>query len=176
MLICGFKYINSKLKVDFDLDTTFKPKPVARLDDLLLLLVQHWARDEFVFSTEDDRHNVTSIMLFQSYTGRDPLGEIEFTNKIQRIRETTNEDYGDEYDAGDSDSDHDENTDASADQDNSYNTNGINVTMTEDTNNYDTTKADKLGKPLQQACDAKLDEFLETRRVYKVLYYEDICL
>jgi hypothetical protein len=45
MLICGFKYINSKLKVDFDLDTTFKPKPVARLDDLLLLLVQHWARE-----------------------------------------------------------------------------------------------------------------------------------
>jgi len=33
------KYINSTLKCDFGLDTTSKPKPVAGLDDLLLLLV-----------------------------------------------------------------------------------------------------------------------------------------
>lgn len=73
-----------------------KLKPVAGPDDLLLLLVQHWARDEHVFPTEDDRHDVATILLFRSYTsGRstkfvyfskgkaseDPLGEAEATNK-----------------------------------------------------------------------------------------------
>jgi hypothetical protein len=58
------KYINGTLKRDFGLDTTSKPKPVAGPDDLLLLLVQHWARDESVFPTEDDRHDVATIMLF----------------------------------------------------------------------------------------------------------------
>jgi hypothetical protein len=33
------KYINSTLKRNFKLDTMFKPKLVARLDNLLLLLV-----------------------------------------------------------------------------------------------------------------------------------------
>lgn len=49
-----------------------KPKPVLRPDDLLLLLVQHWARDESVFPTEDDRLDLATIMLFQSYTGCRP--------------------------------------------------------------------------------------------------------
>jgi hypothetical protein len=35
------KYINSELKVRFDLDTTSKPKSVARPDDLILLLTYH---------------------------------------------------------------------------------------------------------------------------------------
>jgi hypothetical protein len=33
------KYINGILKVKFKLNTTFKPKPVAGPDDLLLILV-----------------------------------------------------------------------------------------------------------------------------------------
>jgi hypothetical protein len=41
-------------------------------DDLLLLLVQHWARDESIFPTEDDRLDLATIMLFQSYTGCRP--------------------------------------------------------------------------------------------------------
>jgi hypothetical protein len=45
---------------------------VTRLDDLLLMVVQHWARDEFVFPTEDDRHDVATVMLFQAYTDVDP--------------------------------------------------------------------------------------------------------
>jgi hypothetical protein len=86
------EYINSTLKRDFRLDTTSKPKPVAGPDDLLLLLVQHQARGESVFPTEDDRHDVATIMFFQSYTGsrlaefvhppkgkasQDPLGKVE---------------------------------------------------------------------------------------------------
>lgn len=41
-------------------------------DDLLLSLVQHWARDESIFPTEDDRLDLPMIMLFQAYTGCRP--------------------------------------------------------------------------------------------------------
>ncbi|KAG9248059.1 hypothetical protein BJ878DRAFT_400880, partial [Calycina marina] len=61
--------INSVLKVDFDLYTTSKPKPVVGPDDLLLLLVQHWVRDESVFPTQDGRHDLAMIVLFNAYTG-----------------------------------------------------------------------------------------------------------
>jgi hypothetical protein len=102
MLILRAKYINGTLKVRFELDSTSKSKPVAGPDDLLLLLVQHWARDEHVFPTEDDRHDVATILLFQSYTGgrpaefvhsskgkasEDPLGEAEETIEHRRPRE-----------------------------------------------------------------------------------------
>ena len=71
-------------------------------DDLLLLLVQHWARDESVFLTEDDRHDVATIMLFLSYIGgrltefvysskgkasQDPLGEVEEANKAKQTQQ-----------------------------------------------------------------------------------------
>jgi hypothetical protein len=90
------KYINGILKVDFDLDTTSKPKPMARPDDLLLILVQHWACDKSVFLIKDDRHDVATIILFQAYIGgqlagfvhalkgkasEDPLSERKETNK-----------------------------------------------------------------------------------------------
>ena len=129
ILILRAKYINSTLKDRFELDTTSKSKPVAGPDDLLLLLVQHWARDEHVFPTEDDRHNVATILLFQSYTGgrpaefvhsskgeasEDPLGETEEINKNRRPHERGDKhndkgataddglEYDDDSDAGDS--------------------------------------------------------------------------
>ena len=115
-LTVGRKYINTVLKVDFDLDNTPKPKPVVGPDDLLLLLVQHWARDESVFPTEDDRHDLATIMLFNAYTGgrpaefvhaskgkasQDPLGEGDKTSKRERLPEATGKDYDDNSDAGD---------------------------------------------------------------------------
>ena len=66
------KFINTELKIEYDLEDTAKPKPVAGVDDLLLLLTQYWARDESVYRTEDDRHDVATIMLFQAYTGGRP--------------------------------------------------------------------------------------------------------
>jgi hypothetical protein len=65
------KYINSELEVKFNLDTTSKPKRVAGPDDFLLL-THHWARDESVFPTEDDRHDVATIMLSLAYTSGRP--------------------------------------------------------------------------------------------------------
>jgi hypothetical protein len=138
MLILRVKYINGTLKVKFELDTTSKSKPVAGPDDLLLLLVQHWARDEHVYPTEDDRHDVATILLFQSYTGgrpaefvysskgkasEDPLGEAEETNKNKRRQERKDVDDDDDSDAGDGpeyendllfDSDDDSDDDAAA--------------------------------------------------------------
>jgi hypothetical protein len=90
---------------------------VAGPDDLLLLLVQHWARDEHVYPTEDDRHDVATILLFQSYTGgrpaefvhsskgkasEDPLGEAEETIEHRRPGERgdTHDDKGADADDG----------------------------------------------------------------------------
>ncbi|PQE19444.1 hypothetical protein CJF30_00009883 [Rutstroemia sp. NJR-2017a BBW] len=116
MLTMDRKYINTVWKVDFDLDSTSRPKPVVGPDDLLLLLVQHWARDESVFPTEDDRLDLATIMLFNAYTGgrpaefghaskgkasQDPLGEADKTSKRERLPETRGKDYDDESDAGD---------------------------------------------------------------------------
>ncbi|CZR51447.1 uncharacterized protein PAC_01323 [Phialocephala subalpina] len=117
------KYIDGILKVEFKLDTTFKPKPVAGPDDLLLMLVQHWARDKSVFPTEDDRHDVATIILFQAYTGgrpaefvytskgkasENPLGEREESNKNAHPRKAAHYDYDDDSDADDDDDDDDE--------------------------------------------------------------------
>ncbi|KAH8586626.1 hypothetical protein B0O99DRAFT_602324 [Bisporella sp. PMI_857] len=110
------KYINGTLKVKFELDTTFKSKPVAKLDDLLFLLVQHWARNEHVFPTKDDRYDVATILLFQFYTGgrpaefvysskgkasEDPLKEVEET-KNRQLQERKKKHNGKSANADDS--------------------------------------------------------------------------
>lgn len=59
------KFINIELKTEHGLVDTAKPKPLAGVDNLLLLLTQHWARDKSVYRTEDDRHDVATIMLFK---------------------------------------------------------------------------------------------------------------
>ncbi len=179
-----------------------KPKPVARPDDLLLLLVQHWARDKSVFPTEDNRLDITTIMLFQSYTGsrpaefvysskgkasQDPLGEAEDANKCEPPQEATDGDYDDESDIGDdpeyddSDLEDDDNatnedTDETADHDSGYNTDEMEVTMTENMETCYNTKINEFKEPVQQDCDAELDKFGEAIWKYKALCYEHICL
>ena len=108
------KYINSILKVKFKLNTTFKPKPIAGLDDLLLILIQHWACNKSIFPTKDDRHDIPTIMLFQAYiSGRlaefahllkgkaseDPLGKREEYSKSAHPQKATRCDYNDDSDA-----------------------------------------------------------------------------
>ena len=217
------KYINGTLKDEFGLDTTSKSKPVAGPDDLLLLLVQHWARDAHVFPTEDDRLDLATLLLFQSYTGgrpaefvhsskgkasKDPLGEAEKANKNRRRpkrrnknhtddRNTTNglKDNDDSETGGDSSYDDDvldsnsdsantddndlsdKDTDESADRDSGYSSDGIDVTMTENTDDCFPIQVDKAGQPSWQDCDVdEFDEFGEAVRKYKALCYEDICL
>ena len=99
---------------------------MAGPDDLLLLLVQHWARDESVFPTEDDRHDLATIVLFLAYTGgrpaefvhsskgkasQDPLGEAEEANKAEQTQQSAGKDYNRE-DEIDGSLDYDDDSDA----------------------------------------------------------------
>jgi len=75
-----------------------KPKLLAGVDTLLLLLIHLWTRDESIFRTEDDRLDFVYATLFQAYiSGRpaefvnnsknavsqDPLGEKEETPELE---------------------------------------------------------------------------------------------
>jgi hypothetical protein len=171
---------------------------VAGPDDLLLLLVQHWARDKSVFPTEDDRYDVATIMLFQSYTGgrpaefvhlskgkagEDPLGEAE-TDKDMRPPESTHHDCDDKSDAEDAEDVDgskydklDDDIDYRGDPDSGYGTDGTDTGMVEDTNDGRTIEIDGSGESVLQTCTGvKHDEFGEAIRQYKALCYEDICL
>lgn len=178
------EYINGTLKVKFELDNTSKPKPVAGPDDLLLLLVHHWAGDESVFPTEDNRHDLVTIMLFQSYTGgrpaefvhsskgkasQDPLGEAENTT----VRKSMDKDYDDARDTdsygnelsddNDDDDNDDDNTtaedlDKRTGHNDCYNSDNMDVTMPIDKDNCHVTD---IHEPLRKC---------------KAICYEDICL
>ncbi|KAJ6437505.1 hypothetical protein O9K51_10064 [Purpureocillium lavendulum] len=73
------KYINGTLKEEFHLDDQPKSKPVMGVDDLLLGLTHHWSRDRSVFPTEDDRLDLSTIMLFQAYTACRPAELVDGT-------------------------------------------------------------------------------------------------
>ena len=68
----------------FDLDNQPGSKPVASSDDLLKVLIHHWAVDESVFPTEDDRLDLATIILFQAYTGCRPAELVDGTKSQGR--------------------------------------------------------------------------------------------
>ncbi|KAJ6436177.1 ribosomal protein s17 [Purpureocillium lavendulum] len=73
------KYVDGTLKEEFHLDDQPKSKPVMGVDDLLLGLTHHWSRDWSVFPTEDDRLDLSTIMLFQAYTACRPAELVDGT-------------------------------------------------------------------------------------------------
>ncbi|KND88772.1 hypothetical protein TOPH_06522 [Tolypocladium ophioglossoides CBS 100239] len=75
----GRVYINGTLKDKFKLDDQPKNKPVMGVDDHLLGLTQHWSRDRSVFPTEDDRLDLSTIMLFQAFTACRPVELVDGT-------------------------------------------------------------------------------------------------
>jgi hypothetical protein len=136
---------------------------------------------------------------------QDPLGKREETNKNTYRRKATHydDDDGDgddepEYE-GDTDADdgsasdddiffdsEDEgsNKDDDADEaidghgysDSGYNSDGTDITITEDTEKCYTTKTDEFEKPQQKNLDAaEPGEFKKVKRKCKALCYEDIC-
>ncbi|KAM7189730.1 Protein of unknown function (DUF3435) domain containing protein [Rhypophila sp. PSN 637] len=78
------KYIQGLLTEEFDLDKMPKEKPVLGIDDLLLGLAHHWSRDRSVFPTEDNRLDLATIMLFQSYTAGRPAEFVDGTKSRGR--------------------------------------------------------------------------------------------
>ncbi|KAM3080999.1 hypothetical protein ACMFMG_004958 [Clarireedia jacksonii] len=193
--LLSWKYINGTLKARFGLDTVSKQKPVAGPDDLLLLLAQHWARDESVFPTEDDRHDVATIMLFQSYTGgrpaeffhsskgkasRDPLGDRETTGRRRDLNSKHN-DLDNMTDIDDDCSEHDDdNIDNDLDYrgapDSGYGTEREETYRERWADHKSTVETQSSTDLLQQSHNDEYNEFGDAIRKYKALCYEDICL
>ncbi|TVY90451.1 hypothetical protein LAWI1_G007273 [Lachnellula willkommii] len=72
----ALKYIDT-----FKLDNTVKSKPVLGVDDLLLLLNHHWARDTSTFSTERHRVQFALLLLLLFGTGCRPAELVDAKKK-----------------------------------------------------------------------------------------------
>jgi len=72
------------LTTDFKLDITVKEKPVLGVDDLLLLLNYHWARDTSTFPTERHRVQFALILLLLFATGCRPAELVDAKRKKRR--------------------------------------------------------------------------------------------
>ena len=66
---------------DFELDITVREKPVLGVDDLLLLLNYHWARDTSTFPTERHRVQFALILLLLFATGCRPAELVDAKKK-----------------------------------------------------------------------------------------------
>ncbi|KAL5320094.1 hypothetical protein ACEPPN_013156 [Leptodophora sp. 'Broadleaf-Isolate-01'] len=174
------KYIDGTLKPEFKLRTTSKSKPVAGPDDLLLLLVEHWARDEFVFPTEDDRQSRPFQRREEANKIAQPLkpphcdhdedtdGDINSETECEDDINADNNPGSDDditFDSEDDESDDsaaDEDMDEYSGSDSGYNSDRTDITMTEDTNQCYTTEINGCREPLRQNLDAaKPSEFEE---------------
>ena len=69
---------------DFKLDITVKEKPVLGVDDLLLLLNHHWARDTSTFPTERHRVQFALILVLLFATGCRPAELVDAKKKKRR--------------------------------------------------------------------------------------------
>lgn len=69
-----------------------KSKPLAGKDTLLLLLTHHWARDESIYRTEDDRLDFATILLFDSLVSEKEFGKSDTlgSGSPQLMRRRTN--------------------------------------------------------------------------------------
>ena len=203
-LILHMKYVNDTLKDKFNLNTTFKPKPVTGPDDLLLLLIQHWAQNAHVFPTENNQHDLAMLLLFQFYTGSWPAKFIH-SLKGKASKDDNNDcnitdglEYNNNSDTDDDSeynndllSDFNNNNDAITDDDdlfkkgideginhnNSYSSDRIDVIMMKNTYDCQLINIDEAKQLMQLNCNInKINEFGKVIQKYKVLCYKDICL
>jgi hypothetical protein len=83
-----------------------KSKPVLGVDDLLLLLNYHWARDTSTFPTEHHRVAFALILLFLFSIGCRPAELVDAKKKTGRdVAGSDNEESGDDDFAADRDAD-----------------------------------------------------------------------
>ncbi|PMD59341.1 uncharacterized protein K444DRAFT_630140 [Hyaloscypha bicolor E] len=108
-------YIFGKLTTDFELDITVREKPVLGIDDLLLLLNYHWARDTSTFPTERYRVQFALILLLLFATGCRPMELVDAKKKKMRRRTPGLDD--DETCADDTDDEGFDDTEVGADAD-----------------------------------------------------------
>jgi hypothetical protein len=91
-----FQSIYNDLTTDFDLDITVKEKPVLGVDDLLLLLNYHWARDTSTFPTERHRVQFALILLLLFATGCRPAELVDAKKKRRTPSLDDDETYADD--------------------------------------------------------------------------------
>ena len=159
------------MKTQFNLDTISKLKLVAGPDDLLLFLTYLWARDTSVFPTKDDRYDITTIMLFQAYTGsrlaefvdiskgkasQDPLSEVEEADKKGRSCKRGDKDSGYQYedDSDTSDSpDYDRDTDYNNNEEDDTASNSNLSDTNESTDCNSRYNSDEIDTPMREGYD-----------------------
>ncbi|TAQ84693.1 hypothetical protein B7494_g6981 [Chlorociboria aeruginascens] len=196
------KYIQEPLTEEFDLDKMPKEKPVLGVDDLLLGLTHHWSRDRSVFPTEDDRLDLATIMLFQSYTAGRPAEFVDGTksrgrkdpllNKLENhlVPDTTDQLDSDttetSIDALDSPEDMNIDTDTEeSEEDSVFDDDRYDTDVTDDTeldgNELDDNKPDNARGNYEveeepESLEEETDDFGDAIRKHKALCYEDITL
>ena len=180
-----------------------KEKPVLGVDDLLLGLVHHWSRDRSVFPTEDDRLDLATIMLFQSYTAARPAELVDGTKSKGRKDPLLDEpeDYGalddtlDSLEDMDIDSREDMDVDSREDMDIDFEEDEEDYVFDDDGNDTDTTADTELDddtlddnrlhdnagsshevEEAHECLEEETDKFGDAIRKHKALCYEDITL
>ncbi|KAH8585353.1 hypothetical protein B0O99DRAFT_696587 [Bisporella sp. PMI_857] len=149
------------------------------------------ARDEHVFPTEDDRHDVATILLFQSYTGSRPA-EFVHSSKSKASEDPLKE-YNDNSNAGNSPEYNDDllfdsNDDETADENNlfhestnkkaghnsGYSSDETDVIITKNTDDCYPVEVNGAKRLVQQNCNVdELDEFKEAIRNTTFLFREN---
>ncbi|KFA52687.1 hypothetical protein S40293_10323 [Stachybotrys chartarum IBT 40293] len=189
------KYIQGHLTKEFDLDMMPKEKPVLNVDDLILGLTHHWSRDRSIFPTEEDRLDLATIMLFQSYTAGRPAEFVDGTKSRGRsdpLLDEPNDSLDstparpalvtvssphsqDELEALESDlSESEEDKDSGDDEESDH-------AQSDDTD-LDDFEVDETGSKdhakteENPSFEKKTDQFGNTIRKHKALCYEDITL
>lgn len=166
-----------------------KVKPVLGVDDLLLGLTQHWARDRSVFPTEDDRLDFATIMLIQAYTACRPAelvdgaksrgrkGPVMDESESQRDDET-----GLDIMEDDSDNDmSDHSDDESVFDEDGHDSDAYESDATDDENCHATSVKDGYVPDVEmkgtaRSIGSEVDEFGDQVRHHKALCYEDVTL
>ncbi|KAK8073387.1 hypothetical protein PG994_004286 [Apiospora phragmitis] len=183
------KYINGSLKLEFNLDIMPKAKPVLGVDDLLLGLTQHWARDRSVFPTEDDRLDFATIMLIQAYTACRPAELVDGAKSrgrkdpvIDESERQRDDEAGPDIMEDDSDngmSDH--SNDESVFDEDGHDSDGYESDATGDEDRHATSVKDGYIPDVEMEGTAhsiglEVDEFGDQVRQHKALCYEDVTL
>ena len=165
-----------------------KAKPVLGVDDLLLGLTQHWARDRSVFPTEDDRLDFATIMLIQAYTACRPAELVDGGKSSGRKdplmcepeKQKGNETGIDIID-DDSNNDMSDDSDDESVFDDGQDSDGYVSDATDDENCQATSKKDSYIPYVEmegtaRSIGSEVDEFGDQVRQHKALCYEDVTL
>jgi hypothetical protein len=147
---------------DFELDITVKEKPVLSVDDLLLLLNYHWARDTSTFPTERHRVQFALILLLFFAMGYRPTELVDAKKKKRRRPGLDDDETG----ADDVDDEGFDDTEVGADADFGFDDDHDSAVADLGSENDDDGSDD----------DVAMSDVETEPRQFDALYYEDVRL